>query len=132
MTTNQAAEPVLAGQREQIATVIYNKGAYCGNCDYDGWDSCVDCRSCCLVYADAALAELRDWLTGQATVDVVARQIQHEQDRASRQIDETLERPTRKEVGWDDLTELQKDSFRAPARRYLTAALAANLDGARP
>jgi hypothetical protein len=42
--------------REELAKVIYNAGAYCGECIYDGWDNCADCRNCCRSYADGALA----------------------------------------------------------------------------
>jgi hypothetical protein len=39
---------------EAAAKAIYAEGAYCGNCEYAGWDTCGDCRTCCISYAKAA------------------------------------------------------------------------------
>ena len=46
--------------RVRIAAVIYERGGYCGLCDYEGhrWDACPDCRTTLLGYADAVMAEL--------------------------------------------------------------------------
>lgn len=42
--------------REEIARTTYTEGAYCGQCSYEGWDDCEDCRSVNRKYADALLA----------------------------------------------------------------------------
>lgn len=51
---------------EAAARAIYAEGAYCGNCEYAGWESCADCRDCCTSYAKAAaphvMAEFRSEL----------------------------------------------------------------------
>jgi hypothetical protein len=39
-----------------VAQAIYDKGAYCGDCEYDGWGSCSACRRVNRGYADAVLA----------------------------------------------------------------------------
>jgi hypothetical protein len=43
-------------RRDRVARAIYDKGAYCGDCEYDGWDSCSACRRVNRGYADVALA----------------------------------------------------------------------------
>lgn len=48
----------MSALRERIAQVIYKEGGYCGNCSYEGWDACAECRTCLLGYADAVLADL--------------------------------------------------------------------------
>lgn len=48
----------IAALRERLALVVYKQGAYCGDCEYDGWDSCEDCRRCVYGYVDAVLADL--------------------------------------------------------------------------
>lgn len=42
--------------RVELAKVIYTEGAFCGDCEYDGWDTCATCRRTCIGYAAAALA----------------------------------------------------------------------------
>lgn len=41
--------------RERIARALYKQGAYCGNCSFEGWDSCAECRWTLLSYAVAVL-----------------------------------------------------------------------------
>lgn len=41
--------------RDEIATTVYDKGAYCGECSYEGWDECSQCRRITRGYADALL-----------------------------------------------------------------------------
>ncbi|AOY72070.1 hypothetical protein ARZXY2_2540 [Arthrobacter sp. ZXY-2] len=43
--------------RDDLAKVLYREGAYCGSCEYEGWETCADCRRCCDGYATAILAE---------------------------------------------------------------------------
>lgn len=43
---------------EQVAQAIYDKGAYCGNCEYISWGSCPECVECCIGYAQAAILTL--------------------------------------------------------------------------
>ena len=43
----------IAKARKRLALVLYNAGAYCGNCEYDGWGSCDDCREVVYRYVDA-------------------------------------------------------------------------------
>lgn len=42
--------------RESIARAIYSEGAYCGDCSYESWESCSECRRVCMGYAVAVLA----------------------------------------------------------------------------
>lgn len=49
---------------ERVAQAIYAKGAYCGNCEYAGWNTCRGCRDCCLDYARAAFEILEPVLEG--------------------------------------------------------------------
>jgi hypothetical protein len=45
-----------AEAREQIARALYEKGAYCGVCDFDGFDTCSECRATVRGYASTVLA----------------------------------------------------------------------------
>ena len=38
--------------REMIAYRLYDAGAYCGECDYEGWGECSECMREALVFAD--------------------------------------------------------------------------------
>lgn len=52
------ADPeVVAG----IAEVLYDYGLYCQECDYEGWDTCWECREVCAGYAGAVV----EWLGGE-------------------------------------------------------------------
>lgn len=58
-------------ERVELAKVLYKEGAYCGNCEYVGWDTCADCRRCCIGYAAAAMlagftkrAPVTEWAAG--------------------------------------------------------------------
>jgi hypothetical protein len=44
--------------RKRIARAIYDDGAYCGDCDYEGWDTCEECRDTVYRYADSVMAIL--------------------------------------------------------------------------
>lgn len=54
---------------ERVAQAIYAQGAYCGNCEYGGWNTCRECRDCCQSYARAAFdvldPVLEDYLEGR-------------------------------------------------------------------
>ena len=39
-----------------MAEVLHQEGAWCGNCDFEGWDACKDCRDTCEGYARALSA----------------------------------------------------------------------------
>jgi hypothetical protein len=51
---------------EEVARAIYDKGAYCGDCPYDDWDSCPECRRYVREYAVAAVAAYRSAQDGGA------------------------------------------------------------------
>lgn len=38
---------------EEMARVAYAEGAWCGVCEYEGWDACADCRTTLIGYATA-------------------------------------------------------------------------------
>ena len=42
--------------RVELAKLLHSEGAWCGECEFRGWESCPDCRSSCLGFADAVLA----------------------------------------------------------------------------
>lgn len=44
--------------RERLAKTMHTEGAWCGDCEFEGWDSCSECRRVCLTYADAVLGVL--------------------------------------------------------------------------
>lgn len=39
-----------------MAEVLYHEGAWCGDCEYEGWDACSGCRDTCEGYARALTA----------------------------------------------------------------------------
>lgn len=41
--------------REQIVQVLHDEGAFCGNCDYEDWESCDDCQRVLGAYGKAVL-----------------------------------------------------------------------------
>jgi hypothetical protein len=43
---------------EAVARSVYDEGAWCGDCEYEGWDTCSVCREVCDKYARAAVAAL--------------------------------------------------------------------------
>jgi len=45
---------------ERSAKATYAEGAFCGTCEYEGWDACADCRRCNMDYARAVVAALRE------------------------------------------------------------------------
>jgi len=45
---------------ERAAKATYAEGAFCGTCEFEGWDSCADCRRCNMDYARAVVAALRE------------------------------------------------------------------------
>jgi hypothetical protein len=38
---------------EEMARVLHREGAWCGVCEYDGWDACTECRETVTGYATA-------------------------------------------------------------------------------
>jgi hypothetical protein len=36
-----------------MAKILYAEGAWCGDCEYEGWDKCGVCRRTCRGYAKA-------------------------------------------------------------------------------
>lgn len=54
-TPAAVAEAVLAValDPEEMAREAYRQGAWCGDCDFDGWASCPMCRQVCREYAVA-------------------------------------------------------------------------------
>lgn len=53
-----AARDALASlrqHRDDIAREAYNIGTYCGDCDYEGWETCPHCRDAAREMADAFL-----------------------------------------------------------------------------
>lgn len=38
---------------EEMARVLYQEGAWCGVCEYEGWDACDGCRETVRTYAQA-------------------------------------------------------------------------------
>lgn len=38
---------------EEMARVLHREGAWCGVCEYDGWDACKGCRETVTTYATA-------------------------------------------------------------------------------
>lgn len=51
-----AARRPTPATREQVARTLYAEGAYCGNCAYEGWDSCEDCRTVTTRYAKGLMS----------------------------------------------------------------------------
>ncbi len=43
---------------DDLARAVYREGAFCGDCDFEGWDSCSDCRRVARIYAEAVKAHL--------------------------------------------------------------------------
>lgn len=43
--------------QEEIAHILYEEGAWCGDCDYghNGWEDCDDCKHTCHTIAEAVL-----------------------------------------------------------------------------
>ena len=39
-----------------MAEVLHQEGAWCSNCEFEGWDACKDCRDTCEGYARALSA----------------------------------------------------------------------------
>lgn len=66
--------------RERIARALYEAGAYCGNCEYDGWDSCAECREVLYRYAYAVLGVLG--LEQVGWVSAARRLLYSENDKA--------------------------------------------------
>lgn len=59
-----------------VAQAIYGEGVFCGDCEYEGWESCAACRRSCLAAASAAIAAMPvQRPTAQPTVEAVARTI---------------------------------------------------------
>ncbi|AXH44424.1 hypothetical protein PP356_gp44 [Arthrobacter phage MargaretKali] len=58
----EAADAVLFSEAaiERAAKATYAEGAFCGTCEFEGWDSCADCRRCNMDYARAVVAALRE------------------------------------------------------------------------
>lgn len=48
-------DDVLEIDRLAVAKAIYDEGAYCGDCEYEGWDTCSACREVNRSYADAVI-----------------------------------------------------------------------------
>lgn len=56
--TDRPSPPVPAAEDdavEQAARALHDEGVWCGECEFDGWDSCPECRRVCLTAARAAL-----------------------------------------------------------------------------
>jgi hypothetical protein len=60
--TLAAADEVMFSEAaiERAAKATYAEGAFCGTCEFEGWDSCADCRRCNMDYARAVVAALRE------------------------------------------------------------------------
>ena len=43
---------------EDLARVLHREGAWCGVCEYDGWDACKECRETVTGYATALRAAI--------------------------------------------------------------------------
>jgi GAF domain-containing protein len=43
---------------EEMARVLHREGAWCGVCEYDGWDACKECRETVTGYAAALRAAI--------------------------------------------------------------------------
>lgn len=41
---------------DQIAAALHEQGAWCGDCDFDGWLECHGCRTVLTAYGCAVLA----------------------------------------------------------------------------
>lgn len=46
----------MSTQRDELARIVNVEGAWCGECEFAGWDSCAECRRSCRGFADAILA----------------------------------------------------------------------------
>lgn len=66
----------MSTQRDELARIVNVEGAWCGECEFEGWDSCAECRSSCRGFADAILAAgwtkprtdiTVEWGTGEGT-----------------------------------------------------------------
>lgn len=57
-------------EQDAIARALYIEGAWCGECEFAGWDTCPACRRSCQGYASAVLAVTED-LIKQAVVDAL-------------------------------------------------------------
>jgi hypothetical protein len=64
---------VSTARQERYAQAIYDEGAYCGDCGYEGWGECSACVRVNLDYAravialaDAEQADLRASIKGPA------------------------------------------------------------------
>ncbi|MGZ4621478.1 MAG: hypothetical protein ACXVGF_04680 [Blastococcus sp.] len=68
----EAAPEAEEAIRERVARALYDEGAWCGVCDYEGYDACRECRAAVRSYADAALAVLR----GPSVADEALRRVE--------------------------------------------------------
>jgi hypothetical protein len=79
-----------ASLHERIARALNKDGAWCGDCEFESWDACSECRRVCGDYATAVLLELglervamfRDYPLGAGAdwIDALGQKIEHSEN----------------------------------------------------